>query len=306
MAGKALLGNVTDNDLRLLRVFRAVVQCGGFSAAELELNINRSTISRHIKDLETRLGVTLCRRGRGGFALTPEGEQVFASAAKITAAMEEFQHDVDELHQRLTGPLSIAIFDKTASNPDCRIYRAFAAFDQQAPEVRPEIHVEPINAIERGVMEGRFQLGIIPNHRPSASLNYYPLFEEQMLLYCASTHPLFGATGDAINADIVRQKRYVGIGFHSPNMETTHLLGLQRHATAHDQEAVAHLVLSGRYVGFLPEHYAEGFVARGMMQPLLPQLYQYVCQFSAIVRHAPPPSRVVQTLLDALVTAHSQ
>ena len=74
MARKALLGNVTDSDLRLLRVFRAVVACGGFAAAELELNINRSTISRHIKDLETRLGVTLCRRGRGGFALTPEGE----------------------------------------------------------------------------------------------------------------------------------------------------------------------------------------------------------------------------------------
>jgi DNA-binding transcriptional LysR family regulator len=304
MAGKALLGNVTDNDLRLLRVFRAVVQCGGFSAAELELNINRSTISRHIKDLETRLGVTLCRRGRSGFALTPEGERVFASAAKITGAMEEFQHDVDELHQRLTGPLSIAIFDKTASNPACHIYRAFAAFDQQAPEVRPEIHVEPINAIERGVMEGRFQLGIIPNHRPSASLDYYPLFEEQMLLYCAEGHPLFAAAADAITADAVRRSRYVGIGYHSPNMENTHLLGLQRHATAHDQEAVAHLVLSGRYIGFLPEHYAEGFVERGMMQPLLPQLYQYLCQFSAIVRHSPPPSRVVQTLLDALVDAH--
>ena len=42
MARKALLGNVTDSDLRLLRVFRAVVACGGFAAAELELNINRS------------------------------------------------------------------------------------------------------------------------------------------------------------------------------------------------------------------------------------------------------------------------
>ncbi len=87
MAGKALLKNVTDTDLRLLRVFRAVVACGGFAAAELELNINRSTISRHIKDLETRLGVTLCRRGRAGFALTTEGEQVYASAQKMMAAM---------------------------------------------------------------------------------------------------------------------------------------------------------------------------------------------------------------------------
>jgi len=306
MARKALLGNVTDNDLRLLRVFRAVVACGGFAAAELELNINRSTISRHIKDLEIRLGVTLCRRGRAGFALTGEGEQVYASAQKMMAAMEDFQHEVDELHQRLTGSLAIAIFDKTATNPQCHINRAFAHFDELAPEVRPEIHVEPINAIERGVMEGRFHLGIIPNHRPSTSLDYYTLFEEQMYLYCAAGHPLFEAGPSALTEVKVRNSKYVGIGYHSPNMEVTRQLGQQRHATAYDQEAVAHLVLSGKYVGYLPEHYAEGFVNKGVIRPLLPGVFQYVCEFSAIVRHSPPPNRIVQTLLDALMAAHSQ
>jgi DNA-binding transcriptional LysR family regulator len=296
---------VTDNDLRLLRVFRAVVACGGFAAAELELNINRSTISRHIKDLEIRLGVTLCRRGRAGFALTSEGEQVWASAQKMMASMEDFQHEVDELHQRLTGSLSIAIFDKTATNPQCHINRAFALFDEEAPEVQPEIHVEPINAIERGVMEGRFHLGIIPNHRPSSSLDYYKLFEEQMYLYCATGHPLFDAPASKLTAANVRKSKYVGIGYHSPNMEITRKLGQQRDATAYDQEAVAHLVLSGKYLGYLPEHYAEGFVNKGVMRPLLPDVFQYVCDFSAIVRHSPPPNRVVQTLLDSLVVAHS-
>ena len=51
-------------------------------------------------------------------------------------------------------------------------------------------------------------------------------------------------------------------------------------------------------------HYAEGFVNRDVMRPLLPDVFQYVCDFSAIVRHSPPPNRVVQTLLDALVIAH--
>lgn len=303
MARKALLGNITDSDLRLLRVFQAVVACGGFAAAELELNINRSTISRHIKDLEQRLGVTLCRRGRAGFALTTEGEQVFASAGRMMVAMEGFQHEVDELHQRLTGSLAIAIFDKTASNPGCHISAAFARFDELAPDVQPEIHVEPINAIERGVMEGRFHLGVIPNHRPSSSLDYFRLFDEQMYLYCATGHSLFDTAGNNLSAARVRQCKYVGIGYHSPNMEVSRKLNLQRHATAHDQEAVAHLVLSGKYLGFLPEHYAETFVARGVMRPLLPDTFHYVCQFSAIVRHSPPPNRVVQTLLDALVAA---
>ena len=304
MARKALLGNVTDNDLRLLRVYRAVVACGGFAAAELELNINRSTISRHIKDLETRLGVTLCRRGRGGFALTAEGEEVHRSALKIMTAMEDFQHEVDDLHKQLSGTLTIAIFDKTATNPHCHIPEALAKFDEEAPEVRPELHVAPINAIERGVIEGRFQVGVIPDHRPSSSLDYIPLFSEQMYLYCGSTHPLFKRSDAHLTPEQVRACKYVGIGYHSPNMEVTHQLGQQRDATAYDQEAVAHLVLSGRYVGYLPAHYAAQFEQQGLMRALLPSVFEYVCQFSAIVRHAPQPNRITQTFLQALTTLH--
>ena len=63
---RAALGQLSDMDIRLLRVFKSVVECGGMAAAELELNIGTSTISRHIKDLETRLGLTVCRRGRAG------------------------------------------------------------------------------------------------------------------------------------------------------------------------------------------------------------------------------------------------
>ena len=33
---RAVLGQISDMDLRLLRVFRSVVECGGMAAAELE------------------------------------------------------------------------------------------------------------------------------------------------------------------------------------------------------------------------------------------------------------------------------
>ena len=80
---RALLGQLADMDLRLLQVFKSVVECGGLSAAELELNIGTSTVSRHLKDLETRLGLTLCRRGRAGFALTLEGQRVYDETLRL-------------------------------------------------------------------------------------------------------------------------------------------------------------------------------------------------------------------------------
>ena len=63
-------------DLRLLRVFDAVVRCGGLSAAQAELNVGQSTISMQIGQLEVRLGAKLCERGRGGFRLTDQGRAI--------------------------------------------------------------------------------------------------------------------------------------------------------------------------------------------------------------------------------------
>lgn len=66
----ASLGQMSDYDIRLVRIFKTVVECGGFTAAETTLGISRSAISQHMSDLESRLGFSLCQRGRGGFSLT--------------------------------------------------------------------------------------------------------------------------------------------------------------------------------------------------------------------------------------------
>lgn len=301
---KITLGQVADADLHLLRVFRAVVRCGGLSAAEAELSIGRSTISRHLKDLEIRLGATLCRRGRSGFALTDEGVRVFDSAERLLTAVSRFRTEVSEVNNRLRGHVQIALFDKTVTNPDAHITQALGDFALRAPEVNLELYVAPTNRIESGVIDGDYQIGIIPTHRNSAVLRYMPLFGEQMYLYCGRNHPLFSRTDQPGSEDTVWHQKYAGLGFQSPNMETGNRFNLTRAAEAHDQEAIATLILSGRFVGFLPQHYAEPFQAKNLLRPLYPDHFQYTCQFAAIVRRSPPPSRLVNIFLNCLRATH--
>ena len=71
--------NLEGSDLRLLKVFDAVVRHRGLAAAQSELNISLSTISNHVTALEERLGLQLCQRGRGGFRLTDKGELAVAA-----------------------------------------------------------------------------------------------------------------------------------------------------------------------------------------------------------------------------------
>ncbi len=303
---RAVLGQISDMDLRLLRVFRAVVDCGGMAAAELELNIGTSTVSRHIKDLETRLGLTLCRRGRAGFALTPEGEKIYQQTAQLLAATDAFRSGVDEIHQRMGGQLHVAMFDKTVSNPQAHIAQAIARFTEQAPDVTLNLHVATLTAIERGVLDGQYQVGIIPGHRSSDALEYAPLFDEVMLLYCGRAHPLYANRVMPQDWDGLRAHQFAGLGYHSPNMEISQQVRLARKATGFDQEAIATLVLSGKFLGFLPDHYAQSFVRDGQMRALDPAVFRYDCQFFSILRRTPQSARATRAFQDCLVHAHSE
>ena len=305
MPKKAYLGQLSDIDMRLLRVFRAVVEAGGLSAAELELNIGRSTISRHLKDLEARLKTTLCYRGRGGFSLTVEGQTVYDATLYLFNALEQFRGTVNDMHQQMRGNISIALFDKVVTNPECKIDLALQAFDDIAPDVTLDVYVETLNGIEKGVMDGRFQVGVIPMHRASQSLKYFPLFDELVHLYCGYHHPMFSTPDITITDAQIFGEKYAGLGYHSPNMDTSNRLKMVRHATGYDQEAIAALILSGRYLGYLPDHYAEPFIKQGRIGLVGKGRFSYDCAFSAIVRRAPKPSQIVEAFLNCLVNAHA-
>ncbi|MEJ8813088.1 LysR family transcriptional regulator [Variovorax ureilyticus] len=305
MVKKALLGQVSDIDIRLLRIFRTVVACGGLAAAELELNIGRSTISRHIKELEERLGLVLCRRGRAGFALTPDGQRIHESALQLLGAMESFRSGVHDLHAELVGTLAVGLFDKTSTNPQARISEAIRHFRKQAPDVLVDASVGTLQDIESGVIDGRLHVGIVPDHRRSDSLDYVDLFGESMYLYCGRQHPLYG-TSTGLRWEDLREYDYAGLAFHSPNMEATHRFHLRRKAVASDQEAIVSLILSGCYLGFLPDHYAEGFANAGLVQRIAHPECMYEVRFVAISRRSSSASRLATTFLDALQHSHQQ
>ena len=133
------LAQVSDFDIRLLRLFRSVVECGGFSAAESVLGIGRSAISQQMSDLEQRLGLRLCQRGRAGFALTEEGREVYQSSLQLFGALESFRNGVNGLHRELRGELHIGLTDNLVTVPHMRITHALARLKELGPDVRIQI-----------------------------------------------------------------------------------------------------------------------------------------------------------------------
>ena len=306
MANRATLPQLGNADIRLLKVFMTVCECRGLAASEFELNIGRSTISKYISDLETRLALKLCHRGPSGFRLTDAGERVVGSAKKLFGALDTFSSEVDEIHNKLRGTLSLGLFDQSTTNPNAHIASALRLFDSLAPEVDIVISIEPPNVIEARVIEGSIDIGIVPMYRQSNSLNYLSLYDEHMTLYCGRGHQLFGFDGPgALKMSEIKQYKYAGFGFNSPNLAASKRLGLKRAARVQDEEALSLLIQSGTYLGFLADHVAEGFLKRNMVYPVAPDKTQYTSHFTAITRKSPKPGRKTQLMLAQLQEAHT-
>ena len=195
------LAQVSDFDIRLLKIYRSVVECGGFSAAENVLGIGRSAISQQMNDLEQRLGLRLCQRGRAGFSLTEEGREVYHSALQLLSALETFRTEVNGLHQHLRGELNIGLTDNLVTLPHMRITHALAELKDRGPDVRIQIRMIAPSQVEQGVLDGSLHVGVVPQTSPLSGLEYQPLYSERSLLYCAVGHPLFYAEDQQIDDD---------------------------------------------------------------------------------------------------------
>ncbi|MEM7461197.1 MAG: LysR family transcriptional regulator, partial [Pseudomonadota bacterium] len=69
-----------------LRVFRSVVEAGGFAAAARELGLSNAAVSKNIGELETHLGTRLLNRTTRSMSLTEAGSLYYE---RVTRVLEE-------------------------------------------------------------------------------------------------------------------------------------------------------------------------------------------------------------------------
>ncbi len=298
------LAQVSDFDIRLLRIFRSVVECGGFSAAESALGIGRSAISQQMSDLEQRLGLRLCQRGRAGFALTEEGREVYQSTQQLLAALESFRTEVNGLHQHLRGELNIGLTDNLVTVPHMRITHALARLKERGPDVRIQIRMTPPSEVEQGVLDGSLHVGVVPQAGALSGLEYQALYNERSLLYCAVGHPLFYVDDRELEDQRLNAQEAIAPTFRLPPEAQAHYQALNCTASASDREGMAFLLLTGRYIGYLPDHYASAWVQQGRLRALKADSRSYEVSLAAVTRKGRRPHLVLESFLEALAASH--
>ncbi len=287
-------------DLHMLAVFMTVAECGGFAPAQVALNVGQSTISRQIGDLERRLGMRLCQRGRAGFRLTDKGRIVYEACQHLATALESFRATVGALRGELIGELSIAVIDNWATDSGYPMADVLRAFRSKARQVHVHFHTLAPDEIERAVLENRVNLGIGVFHQHRPGLAYEALYDDPVELYCGKDHALFDRAPEGIDSDDLQAADLVHRAYLSERQVAPLTGDLPSTAAARQIEGVAFLILSGWHIGYLPVSYAERWVESGQMRSLLPETYRLNTKIELVTRRGVALTLVSQTFADTL------
>jgi DNA-binding transcriptional LysR family regulator len=293
---------LSSPDMKSLLVFRAVVEHGGFIGAQAALNLGQPAVSFHIKALEERVGFRLCHRGRSGFALTEKGEMVYERSKTLFSALSDFESMLGELRDTITGTLRLGLVDNTISDPGLPMHEVIREFLRHARQARLDITVGGPEQLLSELGNGGLDTAILPEVRLHKGLTFTRFYEERHSLFAARSHPIWHEK--AINRETVERHSFV-VRPYANMRELQHFSAAPVSATASNMEAQAMFILSGNFLGYLPDHYAQRWVEQDLLRPLLPETTRILSPFFIVTQRRERASLLIRTFIRELVKGSS-
>jgi DNA-binding transcriptional LysR family regulator len=173
--------------LNSLLVFHEVAKHRSFSKAAEELFISQPAVTKHIKELELKVGIGLIQRGRGGFALTETGKILFKYTHKISSHLMEIENVFGNLQKDHHGLLKIGT---TESYSKCLMPKLLSGFQSSHPSIKIALDVGNSDEIEKSLLVYKNDLGLIGVTKISSKLKTIPFLKEPLVLIVSPNHPL--------------------------------------------------------------------------------------------------------------------
>lgn len=249
-------------DLRRLRLFLAVVDHGGFTAAARAEHVAQPAVSLAVRELEAEVGAPLLVRSRAGTRLTAAGEALVAPARQALRDVERAAAAVAAVTGLVAGHLDLTTLPTLAADPVSEMVGRFR-YHHPGVTVRLAAPNDP-GELADDVRSGAAEVGVTETGPANRSLTEVPLLEQELLAVSppgaptspvrierlASTPLVLTGTGSSLREVVVSALEGAGV---AP------LVAVE---TA-QREALIPLVLAGAGTTFLPTSLARAAGALG-------------------------------------------
>lgn len=293
-------------DLNDLMIFARVVQDGSFTAASRALRLPKTTVSRKVQELESRLGMPLLHRTTRKSTLTEAGSVLYEHAQRVVQEVKDAHNAMEQLssgpkgHLRVSAPHSFAV---------AWITPLLAAFYARYPDIRMELLLghEPLDVLSKEI-DVALRLGHLPNSglvaRRLATLPMHIYASPSYLQrYGTPQHPRELAQHRALVLPLARHDSHYVWKLRPADAQHTPLqsFAVTPILEASDPEALYAPLLSGMGLMQIMAVNVQRYVDAGLVVPVLSDWIGPQAEFNAVFPRGNGRSPKVRAFIDFLV-----
>ena len=262
-----------NNDLNQIRIFCQVAQLQSFTRAAETLDIEKSTVSNKVRQLESRLGVKLLQRTTRTVTLTDAGEQYLQYCQQAMAQLEQGEQLLSEMQQQVVGNLRIAVPQNFA---DIVLPKIVTPFLQQHPNVTLEVQQ---GAGQIDLLKDGLDLAVRASFTEveDSSLIYRKIYQSKRIFVASPKH--IAKFGIAKNIQQLTQQPYIASLVGDGKNESFNQVfsegkwhTFQARLTVNSMPAIISAVNDGLGFSILPIRMAREKLATGELVQIAPEV----------------------------------
>ena len=166
-------------DLRTLRYFRVVAECGSYSRGAEMLRISQPAVSRAVRMLEAELGRELFHRKGHGVTLTTAGQRLLERSQTILRQGEDMTAEIRADEGQPAGSITIAL-------PPAAGYFLAPAMADRMKAAFPRVSVRFVGGfsgyIHEWLVRGQVDLACLHDPLPQRGFSTQPLLREEVFV----------------------------------------------------------------------------------------------------------------------------
>jgi DNA-binding transcriptional LysR family regulator len=251
-----------------IKMFLQVVESGSFVAAADRLDVSTAMVSKHVMNVEGRLGVRLLNRNSRTLSLTEPGKVYFERCKVIVDDLEETELELGSLGNTARGTLRITCPSWFAGQ---RLADILARYRQRYPDVVVDVSFEDrvVDLVEEGY-DLALRVSADPRLLPSG-LIARPV--KSMSLFVAASREYLKRHGTPKSPEDLAQRDCIAVGsqdswvLRGPNGRVE--VPARIVARYRSMAGVAHAVAAGIGLAALPRIFFEDPLFRHQLVPVL-------------------------------------
>lgn len=254
------------------RMFKAVVDHGGYAQASEAIHKSQSTISYGVHKLQEMLGVKLLEVEGRKAELTDHGKVLLLRANQLLDQADSLGKLASSLSSGVEAKVRIAI---EMIYPYDVLFQVLEQFSQQYPNTRIELEEYVLNGGLELLQEDQIDLLIsafIPAGMPAKHI-----FRTQFVPVSSVSHPLQQLNRDLTLEDLVQHRQVVIRDSSRKQRADAGWLGANQRWTVTHSSTSLNIIRRGLGFAWLPQHWVADDLAQGTLKvlPIVPETIRY-------------------------------